>query len=195
MSSGNHKAEKNMTAQSNIQLVKATLADYPTIQNMARFYVYDMSRYCGHDDNSWALPETGLYESFDLKSYLIDKDRLAYLIKVNNELAGFILVNKAIIKSTTDWSMGEFFILARFQRQGIGQEALKLLLTQLPGAWEITIIPENTPALDFWRKVINKLTKNNYQETIVNVTYDPDKPKRFLLSFRIDNNIHELKNP
>lgn len=32
---------------SGITLIKASLSDYPTIQNMARFYVYDMSRYCG----------------------------------------------------------------------------------------------------------------------------------------------------
>lgn len=29
------------------KLTPASIHDYPTIQNMARFYVYDMSRYCG----------------------------------------------------------------------------------------------------------------------------------------------------
>jgi hypothetical protein len=29
------------------RLILATLEDYPTIQNMARFYVYELSRECG----------------------------------------------------------------------------------------------------------------------------------------------------
>lgn len=35
--------------KSDIQIVCATLLkDYPVIENMVRFYVYDLSRYCGH---------------------------------------------------------------------------------------------------------------------------------------------------
>lgn len=36
-------------------MVPATLADYPALQNLARFYVYDMSRYCG-DLPGWECP-------------------------------------------------------------------------------------------------------------------------------------------
>ncbi len=48
----------------NIQIIIATLADYSTIQNLGRFYVYDMSRYCGHLEG-WECPENGLYECND----------------------------------------------------------------------------------------------------------------------------------
>ncbi|KJW04246.1 hypothetical protein RAT170B_1388 [Rickettsia argasii T170-B] len=37
---------KNESVQ-NIRLTTATVADYPLIQNMVRFYIYDISRYCG----------------------------------------------------------------------------------------------------------------------------------------------------
>lgn len=50
-------------------LVEATLKDYPLIQNMARFYVYDLSRDCGFISKDWALSTDGLYECFDLKHY------------------------------------------------------------------------------------------------------------------------------
>lgn len=64
---------KNFTPR----LTKATLLDYPTIQNMARFYVYEMSRECGLNDKDWAMPLDGLYESFDFKKYFTETHREA----------------------------------------------------------------------------------------------------------------------
>lgn len=52
---------------STLKVETATLDDYPTIQNIARFYVYELSRDCGFISDDWALPSDGLYESFDLK--------------------------------------------------------------------------------------------------------------------------------
>ena len=37
-------------------LIPATLEDYPKIQNMARFYVYEMSHECGLNSTDWASP-------------------------------------------------------------------------------------------------------------------------------------------
>jgi len=51
-----------------IKLVPASLSDYPVIQNMARFYVYDMSEYMGNE-KGWEMPENGLYECIDFKKY------------------------------------------------------------------------------------------------------------------------------
>ena len=46
-----------MIAIDTINIIPATLADYPIIQNMARFYVSDMSRYCGFISSDRACPE------------------------------------------------------------------------------------------------------------------------------------------
>jgi predicted acetyltransferase len=77
-----------------LKIIKATIDDYPTVQNMARFYVYDMSRSCGFISEDWACPSDGLYESYDFKLYFDNPKRQAFLIKVHNELAGFVLLNK-----------------------------------------------------------------------------------------------------
>jgi len=85
-----------------VTLILATLIDYPCIQNMARFYVYDLSRECGFISKDWNMPETGLYESFDFKCYFDDPLRRAYLIKVDQELAGFALLHSDGIAPETD---------------------------------------------------------------------------------------------
>lgn len=114
-------------------LKSVTIPDYPLIQNMARFYVYDLSKECGFISSDWTLPADRLYESFDFKDFFQDVDKRAYLINVDDEVAGFILLNQKGILPETEWNMGEFFILAKFQGKGIGSEAAKQIWNKHPG--------------------------------------------------------------
>lgn len=116
-----------------ISIITATINDYPVVQNMARFYVYDLSRQCGQISSDWALPDDGLYESYDFKSYFIDPLRKAYLIKIYDEIAGFVLLNQATEDPYNNWNMGEFFILAKFQRQNIGKYIAHKIWKMNPG--------------------------------------------------------------
>lgn len=47
-----------------ITLDKAEESDQSVVQNLARFYTYEMSRYCGLLPG-WETPEDGLYSCFD----------------------------------------------------------------------------------------------------------------------------------
>ncbi|WP_131781500.1 GNAT family N-acetyltransferase [Legionella gresilensis] len=165
------------------KLIPATLDAYPTIQNMARFYVYDLSRECGFISEDWACPVDGLYESFDLKNYFIKANRCAYLIKVKNELAGFVLLNQEGFFTDTTWNIGEFFILAKFQNKGLGRLVTSQLWQKHQGHWEVSVIPENKRALVFWRKCISRYTHDQYQETIEKIDYDLHEPKRYIFRF------------
>lgn len=143
-------------------LSTATLVDHPIIQNMARFYVYDMSRYCGFLPG-WECPDDGLFECVDLKSYFTEPNH-AYLIKVGDELAGFALINQLGSTQDVDWNMGEFFVLAKFQGHGIGQQIAQDLFARHVGIWEVSAIPENLHAIRFWRRVLGTHRPNNYVE-------------------------------
>lgn len=167
-----------------LEILPATLKDYPIIQNMARFYVYDLSRECGFISEEWACPSDGLYESFDFKCYFEDPSRRAYLIKVGHELAGFALLNQEGSSPKTDWNMGEFFILAKFQGKGIAQYVAHQLWNMHPGVWEVSVIPENIKALNFWRKAISKFSHGDYVEKVCQVSYDTHQPNRDILSFQ-----------
>lgn len=166
-----------------LSVVKVTMDDYPIIQNMARFYVYDLSRYCGFISNEWSCPSDGLFTDVDLKNYFQEAAREAYIIKINDELAGFALLHH--VKSMADiyWVIAEFFILAKFQGHGIGIQVAELLWKLHPGKWEVPIIPENTKALAFWRKTIANFTNGNYKEEIKNIDYDKHQPNRYIFSF------------
>ena len=55
---------------------------------MGRFYIYDMSEYLG-SAKGWEIPEDGLYECIDFKSYLETADAFPFLIQYGDELAGY----------------------------------------------------------------------------------------------------------
>lgn len=167
------------------RLIPATLTDYPTIQNMARFYVYEMSRECGLNSADWSCPADGLYECFDFKEYFVNQDRRAFLIKVKEELAGFALLYQTGEQPHAQWHMGEFFILARFQNRGIGRLVAQQIWQQHPGSWEITVMPDNQQALQFWRKAIASIAHEKFieQTKLKTGRIDLVQPQRIYLNF------------
>jgi len=178
-----------------IKIVAASLEDYSLIQNMARFYVYDISRYCGNISAGWALPNDGLYESFDFKNYFEDPSRKAFRITVNQEQAGFILLNQVVIFSDSKWNVDEFFIIAKFQRCGIGRQVATMLWDMYSGSWEVSVIPENKPAVLFWTKTISNYTQNEFLREIITVPFDKEQPKRILFRFNTKRSIANAKIP
>ncbi|WP_058515358.1 GNAT family N-acetyltransferase, partial [Legionella santicrucis] len=174
------------------QLIPASLNDYPIIRNMTQFYFYDLSRNCGRDSADWAVLSDGLYDAFDCKNYFEEANRKAFLIKILDELAGFVLLNQVATSSDVNWNIGEFFILARFQRQGIGQLVAHELWNTYPGRWEVSILPENKDGLLFWRKIISVYTNGKYSEIVKEIDYDLHQPKRIILNF--ETKIHESQD-
>lgn len=159
-----------------VQIEKALISDLPAVQNLARFYVYDMSRHCGFL-KGWEVPASGLYECIDLSLYFQENTRHAFLIKRGQELAGFALINQVGSSPEVDWNMGEFFIVAKYQGKGIGKTVAKQIFEKFPGIWEVMQIPENKPAIAFWKKVITEHTQGTFSEEEKKIL-DPSPPHR-----------------
>lgn len=100
-----------------IELIPAKLSDYPIIKNLARFYVYDMNQYM-----DWKTPEDGLFKCFSLKKYWKNDSSYPFLIRINNELAGFVIINKKGCESCVDYNIAQFFIVRKFSGKGLGRE-------------------------------------------------------------------------
>ena len=147
----------------NVRLIPARIQSKSVIKNMARFYVYELSRYSGED-----IPENGLFKAhedcFNYDRYWREAGHHPFIIRVDDHLAGFALVNKQGTRSEVDWHLAEFFILASFQKKGIGRQVAGLLLNQFSGVWEVAQMPNNLPAIHFWRSVIQPLTNGQYTE-------------------------------
>ena len=164
-----------------ITLSKATQEEKNTVQNLGRFYVYEMYKYCGFLP-AWNVPSNGLFECIDLSSYCEKPDRHAFLVKVDDELAGFVLINKVGSTPDVDWNMGEFFIVSKFQGKGVGRYVAEQIFNQFPGVWETSQIPENTAAIEFWKAVVSRYSCGQFEKALKTVP-EPKPHPMIILKF------------
>ena len=169
-----------------LNILAATKNQLPIIQNLARFYAYDLSKSCGfYELFDWSFPENGLYEGPDVTKYW-QPDCYPYIVRVEDELAGFVLVNKIGNSIDIDWNMGEFFIVGKFQGKGIGQKVAFEIFNKFPGKWEVMQMPPNLPAIQFWKKVIAEYTRNQFTEN-TELFHAPEPHDGIVLRFTAKN--------
>ena len=153
----------------NIEVTPAGLHEKTALRNLMELYVYEFSDMEGLD-----VDDSGLFGYRYLDLYWTESGRHPFLIRVEDKLAGFALVRQG--PSLTDKStssegacthMAEFFILRKYRRHGVGARAARELFDRFPGHWEVSEIPENTPAIAFWRKVIGEYSGGDYEEVFL----------------------------
>ena len=118
----------------------------PVVGRLLEFNEYEFSRIDGRP-----IGPDGRFGYRYLDNYWSpDERRVPYLLHVKTELAGLALV--------TEWSeilsFGEFLVLPKFRRGGVGRQAAQLILRRHPGRWEITQVAGNDGATAFWRRAI-----------------------------------------
>lgn len=100
-----------------------------------------------------------MYIYDDLDKYLVESEENAtYLIKFDDKLAGFILVDFFKEKNI----LQEMFVLNNFKRKGVGSKAVKELFDNHRGNWEIKSLPLSEQAESFWTNTIKNYTDNKY---------------------------------
>ena len=142
-----------------VDIVEASLSDKPTIRNLMQLYLYDLTEY-----EPIPLDSHGLFNYNYLDHYWVEKERFPYLFKVNDNLAGFALINQHSNSGQhVDYSIAEFFILKKYRLTGISKQAAFYLFDKFHGTWEIAVGKENKPAQAFWRKIISDYTQGNFE--------------------------------
>lgn len=168
------------------ELVPATIDDHPTIQNMGRFYVYDMTEYMG-DDEDWKIPENGIFECIDFRKYWDQPDTFPFILRNSQEIIGFVIIDKKGSESQVDYNMAQFFILRKFKKKGIGKAVACHCFDRFVGVWEVMVMPKNEGAYRFWKKVITSYTDNHYQEYVKCVKHLQNAEKKI---FRFESKAH-----
>src|SRR5262249_11253970 len=111
------------------------------------------------DDGAFTIPAS-------LGSYWEGPDaseRFPFLIRADGRLAGFALVRRIDTNPAT-YDMGEFFVLRRYRRTGIGGTAARELFDRFAGAWQVRELPANMSAQAFWRRVIDEYVRGDFTE-------------------------------
>jgi predicted acetyltransferase len=153
-----------MQLQRNILISPAAISEKPMLSQLMELYQYDFSEFDGAD-----LEPTGRYGYPYLDRYWVEPERKPFLVRVNGNLAGFVLVARYnYITGLADaWVMAEFFIMRKYRQQGIGNYVARFIFDQFAGNWQVGQIKENLPATEFWHKVIARYTNGRFEEHIL----------------------------
>jgi predicted acetyltransferase len=133
------------------KLMPATFEQQPILANLLELYVHDFSEFHAvtvRPDGRFGYPNLPLYWS--------EPGRHPFLIVVQGQFAGFVLVNKASRTSSNDstWDMAEFFVLRGYRRRGIGIEMAHAAWIRFPGPWQVRVMRSNRAAYLFWERAI-----------------------------------------
>lgn len=161
-----------------VTLVPALRKDMPLIAVLSRFYTYDIAR-AVIPALDWPLTRDWLYDPGDWSFYW-DEGNHPFLIEADGEIAGFCMIDHRAIAPTFDWNMGQFFVLGTMARRGIGRRAACLAFERFPGIWQVTQIPENQPAVAFWRSTIDGYTGGRFEEQVLPDPQEDGEPRNVM---------------
>jgi predicted acetyltransferase len=144
----------------NIDLRTPDRSERSLIRRMMELYMHDFSEFDGSD-----LDEHGQFGYGDLDYFWFEPTHAAFLVTVDEKLAGFVLVDNEVVMDESQRSITEFFIVRKYRRQGVGKFVATAVFNQFPAKWEVRVITENVPAQKFWRQIIAEYTSNQFEET------------------------------
>jgi predicted acetyltransferase len=144
----------------NADLQEISFEQKSILRNLMELCQHDYSEFSGDDVN-----EHGLFDYRYLDHYWTESGRYPFFIRVSGTLAGFVLVTTLEAdQGEVTYSLAEFFVLRKYRRQSIGQQAAYYLFNQFPGNWKVGQEAGNIPAQKFWRTIIARYTRGAFQE-------------------------------
>jgi len=153
-----------------IEIVKVKAEEREILARLIELYEYDFSEYENSDVSS-----LGLYGYTYLDYYWNEERRFPYFIKVDGILAGFVLVCDYcyVSKDKDTLCMGEFFVMKKYRRSGIGKYVAKKVFKMHPSKWELTVHPNNPTSQIFWESVIQEIVGTDFMKYLdVEDVYD-----------------------
>lgn len=143
-----------------ISLTPIKKEEYEILINLAEKYEYEFSQYSNVD-----VDVMGTFGCADwLQIYFSEQNYWPYFIKVEEKLAGFILIcDDAFEGYHTDFIVDEFFIIYKYRGIGVGFNVVKQVLQLHRGSFGLSYSPRNGPAAAFWQKTISRITNDDFQ--------------------------------
>ncbi|RST60645.1 GNAT family N-acetyltransferase [Siminovitchia terrae] len=131
------------------------------LRHLLELYNYEFSEFTNDDVN-----EFGLYDYKYLDNYWNEPTRFPFFIKVDGKYAGFALIRKVTTDTGIYYSMAEFIVMKKYRKMGVGKTASFILFNKYKVDWQVSVIQENNPAKEFWKKSICNYTNGHYREYI-----------------------------
>lgn len=142
---------------------RASLDEKPVLENLMELYIYDLSKIVPNRE-FFLLNDEGRFGYPRFDRFWQDPGCNAYLFRYDGKLAGFSLTHSSPFfnKDKDGRVIGEFFILYPYREKGLGVQAATKVMQFEPGFWEMRVINDNKVAVNFWEKVLQTATDDDY---------------------------------
>jgi predicted acetyltransferase len=135
-------------------VVEAPAAQWPVFDRLLQLYKYDFSEFAPIGSPHGEVDAEGRFAYPSLESYWRESGRIPLLIRADDHVAGFALLNQwSPLDLPLDHAVAEFFVLRKYRRARVGTRAALFIFGRYPGQWEVPVAWYNPPALAFWRSV------------------------------------------
>lgn len=146
------------------EIFEVSEKDKNIIFNLMQLYTYELS-FFEDETTNFQLLENGLFKlSKYIDLYWKQKERHPFILKCNDELAGFVLER---FNEDEMNEISEFFVLNKYRKLGAGTFMANEMFKKYKGRWEIQTLLKNKRAQEFWRKVVKDVSNGNYEEHLV----------------------------
>ena len=129
-----------------VELAPVAYEDKSVLANLLELYNHDMSEFY----SELKIDGHGLFGYRHLDHYWTEEGRFPYFIRVDGDLAGFVLVRTEL----DVFQIAEFFVLHGLRRRGVGATAARIAFRNHPGRWEVWHATANRPAAVLWRSAV-----------------------------------------
>ncbi|MEI6040144.1 MAG: GNAT family N-acetyltransferase [Candidatus Berkelbacteria bacterium] len=143
------------------KLIKAKIEDKELLSNLVEIYLGELNEF-----ENKVKDKNGKFGYKYLDLYWEETNRHPFLIKVGDELAGFILINLDDPESNEKniHTIAEFFIIKKFRNKGVGKESARMIFEMFPGKWVVRQLAENKIGQLFWQKIISDYSNGKFKE-------------------------------
>lgn len=130
------------------------------------------------------LGEDGRFGDYpDLTRYFTEVERSALIVRQAGHPVGFVLLDRESHSGRPlDNNVGEFFIVRKHRREGLGSRVATAIFDARPGVWEAAVARRNLGALAFWRGAVGGNPRTSDLEEVDRADPVWDGP---ILRFRI----------
>lgn len=160
----------------NIDIKLADRNDFFIVKNFIPFfrdylgYVYEeLPNKYGVFDNEDCMT---LQQSCNKRDKLIERSNefFPYIIFIDDKAGGYIIVAKgeSIGVPDCDYFVNALFLVRTYRRKGISSYVMRNIFDLYHGKWELYTSKSNrnVDTQEFWRNMLDKYTKGNFQEEL-----------------------------
>ncbi len=144
-------------------LIKVEEKDKNVIYNLMQLYKYELS-FFEDETTTFKMLDSGLYELKYIEKYWEEENRHPYILKCDNEIAGFVLQR---FNEENMNEIAEFFVLNKYRKLGAGTFMANRIFELYKGKWEVRTLLKNERAQNFWRNTIRKFSNDNFTEKYI----------------------------